>query len=273
MLQFHAEHFLSINRAISYARGAFKFPSTTFSDEQMAKHESMPVAEGLRKEFIESFRLIKGSCEEIHLDLTVDQLDRIIQGLSRSDYTYSAAERDLEALEWRMTDEFRRRHFLSLSSEEALMLSNPRQGWEEVIKRWPATIDDIIEANSCYALGRYTAVVFHSLQIGEHGLIELGKSIGVTDYKEGWNATIKALDKIVETKHEQLTDFQKEHREFFRQVRATAATLNDAWRNKVSHAQGKLLVMTSDFSPQVAGEILVATRGFMRRLATGLPIP
>jgi hypothetical protein len=44
-----------------------------------------------------------------------------------------------------------------------------------------------------------------------------------------------------------------------------------AWHNKISHAQNKLVLMTADFSPDVAEEIRIASRSFMRRLATDLP--
>jgi hypothetical protein len=43
-----------------------------------------------------------------------------------------------------------------------------------------------------------------------------------------------------------------------------------AWRNKVNHATGRPIVM-SEFMPEVAEEIIMASRGFMRRLAEGLP--
>ena len=40
-----------------------------------------------------------------------------------------------------------------------------------------------------------------------------------------------------------------------------------------SHVHGKLFVMTSDFHPEVAEEILVTSRALMRRLATEAPWP
>ncbi len=43
------------------------------------------------------------------------------------------------------------------------------------------------------------------------------------------------------------------------------------WRNKISHAAGNLTVLKSEFVPDVAEEIMNATRVFMRRLATDLP--
>jgi hypothetical protein len=47
--------------------------------------------------------------------------------------------------------------------------------------------------------------------------------------------------------------------------------LKSAWRNKISHAQGSLTLMTEDFSPDIAEEIMIASRSFMRRLATEMP--
>jgi hypothetical protein len=57
----------------------------------------------------------------------------------------------------------------------------------------------------------------------------------------------------------------------FEQVHQTAEALKNAWRNKISHAQGRLVLMTATFSPEIAEEILFGTRAFMRRLADGLP--
>ena len=45
--------------------------------------------------------------------------------------------------------------------------------------------------------------------------------------------------------------------------------MNPGYYNKP--AVGKLLLMTSDFAPEVTEEILEASRGFMRRLATEAP--
>ena len=120
---------------------------------------------------------------EIKLELTVDQIDRILTGISDDNYTHGQAARHLEDLELRMTDELKRKHFISLSSLESDLFRNPRQGWNKVIERWPETTDDIIEAMKCFALSRYTAAVFHSLQVVEIGIIKLGEFVQVSDPK------------------------------------------------------------------------------------------
>ena len=130
---------------------------------------------------------------------------------------------------------------------------------------------DVEEASKCFALSRYAAAIFHSIQVVETGLIELGTYIAVNDSRSGWTAVTNQLTAIIKKKHGDRTDFEKENFEFLEQIHGTIEGLKNAWRNKISHAQGKLTLMTKDFSPEVAEEILFASRAFMRRLATGLP--
>ncbi len=41
---------------------------------------------------------------------------------------------------------------------------------------------------------------------------------------------------------------------FLEQMHGTIEGLKNAWCNKISHAQGKLTLLTADFSPDVAEE-------------------
>jgi hypothetical protein len=104
-----------------------------------------------------------------------------------------------------------------------------------------------------------------------HKIRQIGKVIKVTDHLPGWTATTQALKKIIDTKHGDRTPFQQQNFSFIEQIHGTVEGLKNAWRNKVSHAYGKLTLLTADFSPDVAEEILFATRAFMRRLATDAP--
>ena len=72
-------------------------------------------------------------------------------------------------------------------------------------------------------------------------------------------------------KFPELNDKHQKNFPFIEQMQGTVTALRNAWRNKISHAHGKLVLMTSEFAPDVAEEIIMATRAFMRRLATELP--
>jgi hypothetical protein len=75
----------------------------------------------------------------------------------------------------------------------------------------------------------------------------------------------------VDKKYNERNDFEKQNFPFLEQVQGTVEALKNAWRNKISHAQGKLILLTTDFTPEIAEEIILATRAFMRRLGEGLP--
>lgn len=146
----------------------------------------------------------------------------------------------------------------------------PRKNWEDSILRFPQIVDNVDEMNWCFALGRYAASVFHSLLIVEAGLIELGKHIGVTDPKPGWDATttkLRELCNIGHAKYAGTIPFTS-----IEQINQTAQSMKMAWRNKVNHEAGRLVVLNPQFTDKMAEEIIFATRSFMRRLAIDIPI-
>jgi hypothetical protein len=85
-------------------------------------------------------------------------------------------------------------------------------------------------------------------------------------------ALANRLHSIIKKGHEARTPFERQHFAFLEQMHGTIEGLKNAWRNKISHAHGKLTLLSSDFSPEIAEEILFATRAFMRRLATDAPV-
>jgi hypothetical protein len=112
------------------------------------------------------------------------------------------------------------------------------------------------------------------VQAIECALIDLGKFLDVNDPKSGWTAVTRRLEILVtKTKYPDLDPLYQKHFAFIEQMHGVVGALNNAWRNKMSHAQGRLVLIASEFSPDVAEEIIMATRAFMRRLATELPVP
>jgi len=171
----------------------------------------------------------------------------------------------------RLDDELAARLFFGLISGRAQYFSTPREGWEEVITRFPDAVGDIEEMAKCFALSRYAAAVFHSLLVVEVGIVELGNFIGVTDPKKGWDATTKRLKLLLSGGHGSLPVNLSAHFAFLEQVNACVEAMKHAWRNKVNHVEGRLVVMKPEFTPDVAEEIMMASRAFMRRLATEIP--
>ena len=161
--------------------------------------------------------------------------------------------------------------FFRLQHERREIFEHPTKGWEEVLAKFPDAHTDVEEMHRCFAVSRYAGAVFHSVQAIEFSLLALGEFLEIEDPKSGWTAVSNKLDKLTKAKFQDLDTKHKDNFAFIEQLQGTVTALKNAWRNKISHAHGKLLLMTSEFAPDVAEEIIIATRAFMRRLATELP--
>jgi hypothetical protein len=178
----------------------------------------------------------------------------------------------IREVQTRLTDELSLNLFFTLPASKKQFFDSPLLGWEEVIARFPETVSNIEEMSKCFALSRYAASVFHSVRAIESALIHLGKFLGVVDPLSGWTAVTSRLETlVVKTKHPDRPPQYQVCSNFLEQMNAVTQALKSAWRNKISHAQGSLILMTVDFSPDIAEEIMIASRSFMRRLATEMP--
>ena len=220
---------------------------------------------------LKHFTAIESYCIDLELVAslaTVRKLKTVITKSNSRASVYQLADE----LKGRLTDELESKCFWALTTREREYYEQPKNGWGEVIIRFPDSVTDVEEASKCFALSRYAASVFHSTQVVEVGLIELGTYIGVNDPRSGWTAVANKLTAIIKKAHGDRTDFEKQNFDFLEQMHGTIEALKNAWRNKIGHAQGRLTLMDKDFTPEIAEEILFASRAFMRRLADGLPL-
>jgi hypothetical protein len=179
----------------------------------------------------------------------------------------------IEELDRAIQRELKRHLFLYIAPDKEHWYRTPAEGWEEVIKRWDHVRDDIVEASKCFACDRYAAAVFHVILVAEAGAIEVGKLIEITDPKPGWNSVLREMDRILHrAKFPDLKPSEQEHYKLLEQLWPLMQGMKDAWRHKISHVENKLVLMTGDFSPQIAEDVIVATRAFMRRLVIDLPV-
>lgn len=217
------------------------------------------------------FSELETDCAALELKGSLATVRKIRAAMARPGSRFADIRPLGDELSGRLKDEMQVSCFFSLSEKERKYYESPRDGWEGIIDYFPGAVTDIEEAAKCFALSRYPATVFHSVQAVELGLIELGKFLNVNDPISGWTAVSAALDKVIKKRYDERTDFERNNFAFLEQIQGTVANLKNAWRNKISHAHGRLALMTTDFSPEIAEEILFATRAFLRRLADGLP--
>ena len=168
--------------------------------------------------------------------------------------------------------ELERRVCLVLPRISEEKYESPLKGWELIVETFPDVQNDVEEMNKCLAFGRDAAAIFHVLLVVEAGLIQLGKFLGVKDRKPGWDATSKSLQSATAAGRSTAPHKIRKHFSFLELVAKDVHSMKMAWRNKVSHADNHLFLMTSDFRPEVADKIITACHGFMLLLATEGPL-
>jgi hypothetical protein len=215
--------------------------------------------------------ILQLQCMEHGLIETAKKCGRIMEQFDGSKRaTYRQAVTALGELRERLEDELQSRVFLSLSVKDGELYEKPDDKWHPVISRFYKLRHDIEESSKCFALGRYAAALFHVLLVAEFGVIKVAELFGAAGDKPGWGA-LDRLQRINDKKWNDKTPLEQQHADFLKSVLPLAFAIKDSWRHKISHVDNKLDWTDTDFSPEVAGEIISATRGFMRRLAQGLP--
>src|ERR1700722_1546042 len=262
MKRIHPSMFMNLARALEYASFKLKLPVNEALADQFTPGHPRELMSKENKTYAELvFEDWEKGCLELELMASLATVQRLRELLAKPTCEYREYGHLSEELAGRLNDEMDGRYCLALSMREREYYERWLKGWEAIIERFPDTASDVEEAQKCFALSRYTAAVFHSIQVVEAGLIELGKFISVADPKSGWTAVANELKRIVSKKREDLTDLEKQHFQFLEQVQGTVEALKNAWRNKVSHVQGRIILMTREFSSEVAEEIIFASRG------------
>lgn len=232
--------------------------------------ESESLASGLIETLLGRLKEMKVECDRIGLEATSDAISVVLERWEQygdRQLLMTQCPHLTNCLE----SELKRRTCFVLPRASEMLYSSPLAGWEAIVEVFPDISDDLDEMSKCKAFGRHSASVFHVLLIVEHGLIGLGKFLRVTDPKQGWDATCRALAKILADGRKVAPRHIQRNWDFLELVNKDMQSMKMAWRNKVSHAANKLVVETSDFKPQVAEKIITACHGFMLLLATEGP--
>jgi hypothetical protein len=214
---------------------------------------------------------LKRICDTHGWTLTSKKCDRILAHVAHNDpITHDYLHPALRDLRERVEDELGDQYFLHLKSTDAAMFEDPLLKWESVVSRFPLVRNNIEESSKCFALERYGAAVFHILLVAEYGVIEVSRLLGVEGDKPGWSS-LGRLSKLISIEYLKRDPLAQKHSMLLESVVPLAFVVKDSWRHKLTHVDNQLIWQDTDFSPAVAEEIITATRGFMRKLASELP--
>jgi hypothetical protein len=163
-----------------------------------------------------------------------------------------------------------RRQFYYLDPEHAKSFLEAHQIFSaEALKCFPEASRDVEEGSKCFALGRYTASVFHLMRVMEHGMNALAAELGVVhDYKT-WDKKIEKMATVLTDELRKKYDPSSPlagRMDFFKQATERLTAVQHALRNETMHAR-------SHYGEEDAKDIYRSVLRFMEQLAQHLGAP
>jgi hypothetical protein len=227
-----------------------------------------------KESVVRYLRELREECERVNLEMTTALIDSRLPLFEKLEPGPCNLHLDDETRH--ICDDLQRelslQLFVRIRPEHRKLFDSPLEKWETVVGRFEGIARDVEEMGKCFALCRYTAAMFHALQVAELGAIELGGYIGVTDPQKGWGATQAKLKELVSGGRANIPTNLAGKFDFVEQMNQEVRSMCQAWRHKVDHAANHLaIVPNTDFTPDVAEHIMGAVRMFMLRLVEEMP--
>lgn len=169
-----------------------------------------------------------------------------------------------------LIDDLSQHLFLAVDSHSAARYREPLADWNEVVSSFGCSFD-IEEGQKCFALGRYTAAVFHFMKVVESAVLELQMFLKESDVQAHFGSVLRKLENLTQKqKYDDVKEELKPYLEFMRDVLAQLHAVKDSWRDKVAHVDARIIPMET-FTEELAKGVHDATLLLMKKLADGLP--
>ena len=172
---------------------------------------------------------------------------------------------DAENLMRNLTMELHEYLFLAVSSQWRELYEDP-QSWFGLtaVQKFQGVERDVRDACQCFALGQWTATVFHCMGILEVGLRSLAADLALPNVEyEDWKNILDQIEKKIKAmEQERKTAERIERVRYYSEAASQFRLFKDAFRNHVSHHRSH-----ASYDEQDAKKILDGVRDFMLALA------
>jgi hypothetical protein len=233
--------------------------------QQGVRLDAIDITDADRQNLIAVFEHFKPWLEAHTLTASLDQYKRILDETVQEEPDIHTIIAGLKNFNTTLEDELRRRVFLYVSPEDLSFYKTPEAFFPFTIKAYPNSRYDVAEAGRCFALGCYTASVYHAMGVVQAGLHALATDLGVKfsysiDLAE-WGSVIgKIEDEIKPFREGPRTDEKDRKLSFYSGCASQFRYFKDAWRNHVAH-------MREEYDRDQAHSILLHVRDFMERMS------
>jgi hypothetical protein len=255
LLRFYAEPFLTLSAQMASLQETVNTISATTRNKKLAKlfPNGLPASE------VETLADVRSLCTKLGLSSSLRQFDRLEDVFKNENTTLAQLVAAFTELRVRISDEMEQALLFHVPISRARYFESPKFS-DSVTVAFPSATLDIEEAGKCFALGRWTACVFHLMRVTEHGLRALATYLGVPCDFKTWDPIIRKMRTEVEDYN---ASTFKGNLDFIRQTLERLTGVQLALRNEIMHAR-------SFYDEERAEDIYRAVRIFMEQLATQL---
>lgn len=191
-----------------------------------------------------------------------DKIGRVKEALTDDACDLRVVSALLLEVTYDVIDEVRAPMFLRIEADSRPFYEQESPFGAPVEAAFPEAVKDIGAASRCYALDEWTACVFHSMRVLEHGLRLIATRFNVDFAVDSWHKVIKGIeDGIAALRNKQgLTEQDRKGIAYYSDAASQFRYFKDAWRNHVSHGR-------EHYDERDAEKVLTHVREFMQHLA------
>lgn len=222
---------------------------------------------GQASKIVEPLEGIESVCRWLDLPFTSNYARKLVEQV-REEITKGILKpdefiRSVNTLRERFDEESESIHFLYIPIPRVVYYYRADILFDESCRaEFPSATKDMTAAFRCYALGQWTACVFHSMRVLEHGLRWFAAKLSIpmsSTADEQWKVIIDGIEKAIRAM-EQLPKGQKVDLTFHSEAAVQFRYFKDAWRNHVSHSR-------ESYDEYESRIIMDHVRDFMQHLA------
>lgn len=189
------------------------------------------------KYLINHIKLLYEHLNELNLKMSNISVDKLIHILnSKKDFAVNESEIALiNEIQARVIDELSLKKLFVLDDYRAEYY-NPKNFifGQDVLNNFPSCEFDIIEAGNCFALGRFTACVYHLMRSFETPLKKFAEELQLNiGDRSNWGNLLNEITKATEKLNDKLI------KEKYCQITSYFSSIKTGWRNYVIHGNSK----------------------------------
>lgn len=252
----------------SHMRSLYYMEQSLLEIMNQLSNSDVPIQENQRNIYNNQLINLLGIIKSVNLIASQKLIERIIIHLPNT--TYIRLHEQITMIPNILEKELDEHCFMYIPQDHALWLDNDIPFGEEVNIKFPSIKMDIKDASNCYAVGQYTACVFHLMRVAEIGLRTLAwdrrikfKKKSPLELKE-WREIFDGLEKEEERiKNLPKTIGREAQFEFYHGAMIELRAFKNLYRDRTMHGR-------SFYDQYQATSAMIHVSSFMKVLSNKL---